>query len=84
MIFYKILYSLCEFVKKRIQVKFKEIFFYIKFNYKNILKYKKSVPNIKIYGKIKYNNAKIAINFIKPNKNVKILHATKIDKNLIN
>ena len=39
---------------------------------------------VKIYGKIKYNNAKIAINFIKPNKNVKILHATKIDKNLIN
>lgn len=84
MIFYKILYSLCEFVKKQIQVKFKEIFFHIKFSYKNILKYKKSVPNIKIYGKIKYNNAKIAINFIKPNKNVKILHATKIDKNLIN
>ncbi len=28
MIFYKILYSLCEFVKKRIQVKFKEIFLY--------------------------------------------------------
>lgn len=84
MIFYKILYSLCKFVKKRIQVKFKEIFFHIKFNYKNILKYKKSVPNIKIYGKIKYNNAKIAINFIKPNKNVKILHVTRIDKNLIN
>ena len=40
MIFYKILYSLCEFIKKRIPIKFKEIFFHIKFSYKNILKYK--------------------------------------------